>query len=532
MRFASIRSSFTAVARESATTMLALIFKCPENAACLMQSSELSSSLGKELRLTGDYQIQVDLMEIIFRATKHGLLPDILVQQLGQEVVLQLGELTTRPVKSIDLATELRSLVMAFNKHLGLDARIHSVYSKAYCLGQMKLPGQWIDFGQPLITLSLPDEVGHGTCPEILDIDAGACKAEIVIPSGKRDETILRLSLHTMPDELKNAAQQLCRRSANHKAFKIDLVFHTADFSTLCNVIPQVSDWAQRKTLQASKNMLGSEETLPISARPASKAKCSVGVYPTLELTRPPPSASARPKLVLSSRGQEVMQPASSAVMSAAKMVSRQQNTKHSQEDLIVESLEEAPAAMRDGHGAVKHSSPLAAHMPDEPIQTAAAVSNNPAVDDHPSLTSPQCAQPQSDLEKGNPAPELMLPQESKDAPEWMLGAAVPDGCLLMLSSSHSGASTNASQDSQNSMEHAQKITPEEKQGQPASRSQNLKAAESPLPLIASKLEKAAKLKTGKANGKPGPEPIARPAAEARQSERKPTRKVDSFNSY
>ena len=39
--------------------MLALIFKCPENAACLMQSSELSSSLGKELRLTGDYQIQV-----------------------------------------------------------------------------------------------------------------------------------------------------------------------------------------------------------------------------------------------------------------------------------------------------------------------------------------------------------------------------------------------------------------------------------------------------------------------------------------
>ena len=37
--------------------------------------------------------------------------------------------------------------------------RIHSVYSKAYCLGQMKLPGQWIDFGQPLITLSLPDEV-------------------------------------------------------------------------------------------------------------------------------------------------------------------------------------------------------------------------------------------------------------------------------------------------------------------------------------------------------------------------------------
>ena len=81
------------------------------------------------------------------------------------------------------------------------------------------------------------------------------------------------------------------------------------------------------------------------------------------------------------------------------------------QEDLIVESLEEAPAAMRDGHGAVKHSSPLAAHMPDEPIQTAAAVSNNSAVDDHPSLTSPQCAQPQSDLEKGNPAPELMLPQ-------------------------------------------------------------------------------------------------------------------------
>ncbi len=30
--------------------------------------------------------LQVDLMEIIFRAAKHGLLPDRLVQQLGNQV--------------------------------------------------------------------------------------------------------------------------------------------------------------------------------------------------------------------------------------------------------------------------------------------------------------------------------------------------------------------------------------------------------------------------------------------------------------
>ncbi len=40
------------------------------------------------------------------------------------------------------------------------------------------------------------------------------------------------------------------------------------------------------------------------------------------------------------------------------------------------------------------------------------------------------------------------------------------EGLLLMQCSSPSRASTNASQDSQNSMEHAQKITPEHKQSQ------------------------------------------------------------------
>ena len=38
--------------------MLALVFKSPENAACLMQS-EMSSSLCAELCTTGDFQIQV-----------------------------------------------------------------------------------------------------------------------------------------------------------------------------------------------------------------------------------------------------------------------------------------------------------------------------------------------------------------------------------------------------------------------------------------------------------------------------------------
>lgn len=60
--------------------------------------------------------------------------------------------------------------------------------------------------------------------------------------------------------------------------------------------------------------------------------------------------------------------------------------------------------------------------------------------------------------------------QEPQDAPGRMEEAAAPepDGLLLMQCSSPSRAATNTSQDSQASMEHAEKITPEHKLSQPA----------------------------------------------------------------
>ena len=60
----------------------------------------------------------------------------------------------------------------------------------------------------------------------------------------------------------------------------------------------------------------------------------------------------------------------------------------------------------------------------------------------------------------------LML-QEARNLPDWMQDVVgqESDGLLMMPSSSPSRASTNASADSQDSMEHAQKITPEIKSG-------------------------------------------------------------------
>lgn len=142
------------------------------------------------------------------------------------QVILKLGQLTSMPVKSIDLTKELRSLVMALNQHSGDKARyrlsgllkshptisylvkglfcwycsalsidgpqgrtqqmlvelrwcfpgrmptadpccrrVHSVHAKACSLGQMKLAGQWIDFGQVYFLMGLPDEVQLQTLP-------------------------------------------------------------------------------------------------------------------------------------------------------------------------------------------------------------------------------------------------------------------------------------------------------------------------------------------------------------------------------
>ncbi|KAK9841688.1 hypothetical protein WJX74_010158 [Apatococcus lobatus] len=381
------RDNSIAMARQSASTMLSLVFKCPENAAYLMQSAEMSNSLCAELCHTGDFQIQMDLAEIVFRAAKHGLLTDQLVQHFGDEVILKLGKLTSMPVKSINLATELRCLVMALNHHLGDKARVHSVLAKACSLGQMNLAGQWIDFGTVSFLMGLPDEVGNGSCPEALDINADSCKGEVVMPSGNGSETILRLLLPQFPAELMPAKQQIFQK-ARRRAFKIELTFHSKDFQHIAALVPQVSTWAQKKCIQASKDLLGSEETFPAaSLRPTLKPKCSVGIYPALNLIPAPVSLSGQQHFGVE-RFCQAAQPASSAVPSAGKQ-----------------------------------------------------------------YTSRKL-------------------DEVRDMPPWMQNALGQDivgpesGCLLPnCSHSPSRASTNASEASQNSMEHAQKITPEHKPG-------------------------------------------------------------------
>ncbi len=98
--------------------------------------------------------------------------------------------------------------------------------------------------------------------------------------------------------------------------------------------------------MQADKEVLGSEETYPsVAVRPASKPKCSVyvatrlpsccfcqacplidimpcfcrGIYPILELTRPPPSGSSRRVLTVTSTHHEVIQPAGSSAITSSK---------------------------------------------------------------------------------------------------------------------------------------------------------------------------------------------------------------------
>lgn len=127
----------------------------------------LASFLSSRLPQMGSYSLQADALELVYRCTKGRSLQlgaeegEPIAAALGHQVAEQILALAERPASSIELETEVRRLVLAYNAALADRAPLLCLEATRIVLGEFDTasdpePRLWLDLGTQGLSFEMP----------------------------------------------------------------------------------------------------------------------------------------------------------------------------------------------------------------------------------------------------------------------------------------------------------------------------------------------------------------------------------------
>eukprot|EP00798_Chlamydomonas_sp_ICE-L_P029249 gene29249-12494_t len=151
----SYRSWPVTLKRQLTTTLLDLVTKSRNNMQDMAQDDDMMQKVFKDhLVGCGDYAVQVDLAEILYRCGRNQLHAELLPQIFDSEGATSFQNLLKMTPKNLDLSHELRRILVAYNSSLGSVATVHSyqMTATAVSLPFVKITENWVDVGAGQLT--------------------------------------------------------------------------------------------------------------------------------------------------------------------------------------------------------------------------------------------------------------------------------------------------------------------------------------------------------------------------------------------
>ncbi|GAB4816953.1 hypothetical protein N2152v2_003999 [Parachlorella kessleri] len=236
----------------------------------------------------GDVTLQIDLLEMLFWCARVNALQPMHAKLFNppSKFYSQLTELAGKPMKDLDLGTELRQLMQTYNMGLGQNASLYSLQATKVVMGNIQdvaASGKFVDFSETHITIGvvLPDEDNHVDESQVEFVDLFYSGMELLQKTDLPGKTVqLDIKLHEVPKSLSNLSAFLDRERL------ICLTFQRSDIELLYNGDTKIGA-ALRKVGESTDGTIDlSQSKRKVSIAVATTSKGGTSSMGTLPLSR------------------------------------------------------------------------------------------------------------------------------------------------------------------------------------------------------------------------------------------------------
>ncbi|GMH33197.1 hypothetical protein BSKO_01031 [Bryopsis sp. KO-2023] len=218
--------------RQATSTLLDLITSSKCNQTKMVKQEKHCKTLFEDyLPTCGDYSMQIDIVEIMYRCSlsKTANFDSVLPEKVRD----CFDDLVRKPPKGIDLGAELRSVLFLYNSSLEKFASVHMFEAISISMGEMvegiKIANQWMNVGSEHVSVYVSHEDDDPDVPpDVLDIFYDNIEGHSLKEVGGKWE--LRLVCKEAPTSMHFRIEQ--------EEFRILILLSKADVLHLSKLVP------------------------------------------------------------------------------------------------------------------------------------------------------------------------------------------------------------------------------------------------------------------------------------------------------